>query len=269
MTPRWQRRNTRARHGDDWLMTYADMITLLLCFFAMFLAVSMPKKNMPPKVDPPPILAQVQPVIPPLAPPVKQPEILEGNLPFHAIPELDAPADAEPEVVADAPPAPVAATVPPAASLPDIVNTLKPQDAANLDQTSDRLTTLQISSATFFSSGSAVLNASGKPILQAVAANLKSDKFKDYIITVEGHTDDQPISTAQFPSNWELSTARAAAVVHFFLDQGIPAQRLRAAGYADTFPLAPNRDAKGAPLPDNQASNRRVVIKLERVQKAG
>ena len=76
---------------------------------------------------------------------------------------------------------------------------------------------------------------------------------------------DAPISTAQFPSNWELSTARASAVVHYFLDQGIPAQELRAAGYADTFPKAPNRDAAGHPLPENQAQNRRVVIALEKI----
>ena len=95
--------------------------------------------------------------------------------------------------------------------------------------------------------------------------NLKAEKFRDYQITIEGHTDDAPISTAQFPSNWELSTARASAVVHYFLEQGIAAQKLRAAGYADTFPVAPNRDSAGKPIPENQARNRRVVIKLEKI----
>ncbi len=68
-----------------------------------------------------------------------------------------------------------------------------------------------------------------------MAVKLNSDEFKDYQITVEGHTDDTPIHTTEFPSNWELSTARASAVVHVFLEQGIPAQRLRAAGYAGHF----------------------------------
>ena len=94
-----------------------------------------------------------------------------------------------------------------------------------------------------------------------------SDKYKSYQVTVEGHTDDSPISTLQFPSNWELSTARAAAVVHCLLQQGILAQRLRAAGYADTFPVALNRDAHGQAIPENQARNRRVVIKLEKIEK--
>jgi len=60
---------------------------------------------------------------------------------------------------------------------------------------------------------------------------------------------------------------RAAAVVRFFLSQNIPPQRLRAAGYADTFSKVPNRDANGIAIPANQAQNRRVVIKLEKIEK--
>ena len=125
-----------------------------------------------------------------------------------------------------------------------------------------------MSSAAFFDSGSATLSAAGAAILRGELDKLNSDQYEDYEITVEGHTDDTPIHTAQFPSNWELSTARAAAVVHFLLDQGIPAQKLRAAGYADTFPKLPNHDADGNPIPENQAQNRRVVIKLEKIDPA-
>jgi chemotaxis protein MotB len=56
-------------------------------------------------------------------------------------------------------------------------------------------------------------------------------------------------------------------VVKFFLEQGIAPQKLRAAGYADTFPVVPNRDASGKSIPENQARNRRVVIKLEKIEK--
>jgi chemotaxis protein MotB len=150
----------------------------------------------------------------------------------------------------------------------EIVDTLKSQGRADIVQKGDRITTLEISSAAFFDSGSAALNTSGESILRDVAVDLKSDKLKDYEITVEGHTDDTPINTSRFPSNWELSTARASAVVHFFLDQGIPARKLRAAGYADTFPKAPNRDANGNAIPENQTQNRRVVIKMEKIDKA-
>ena len=109
----------------------------------------------------------------------------------------------------------------------------------------DRITTLEMSSSAFFGSGSGTLSDGGKSILRGVAVDLKSDQYQGYQIVVEGHTDDSPIATAQFSSNWELSTARAAAVVHFLLDQGIAAQKLRAVGYADTQPKVPNRDAAG------------------------
>ena len=132
----------------------------------------------------------------------------------------------------------------------------------------DRITTLQISSAAFFSSGYATLSSSGKSILRDVAVTLKSGEFAAYRISVEGHTDDSPISTAQFQSNWELSTARAASVVRFFLEEGIPPRKLTAAGYAGTFPVAPNRTADGTVIPENQAKNRRVVIRLEKIDKA-
>jgi len=73
---------------------------------------------------------------------------------------------------------------------------------------------------------------------------------------VEGHTDDLPIHTQRFPSNWELSAARAASVVRFFIQQGIPKERLQAVGLADTQPRAPNTS------PEDRAKNRRVVIQL-------
>jgi chemotaxis protein MotB len=276
MRRRWQRKTERPSHADDWLMTYADMITLLLCFFAVFLAVSIPKKDVPPKVEAPPPVEQ----------PLKPPDIFEGNLPFHGLEQTDEPADdaadatplqpiapAPAPVVASAPaplppPTPVQTLEKPSTSLPEIVDNLKTQGNAAIEQKGDRITTLQISSAAFFGSGSATLSDAGKSILRSVAINLKSDKFKDYQVTVEGHTDDSPISTPQFPSNWELSTARAAAVARFFLEQGILAQKLRASGYADTFPIVPNRDAAGNPIPENQAQNRRVVIKLEKIDKS-
>ena len=81
---------------------------------------------------------------------------------------------------------------------------------------------------------------------------ISSDKYKGYQVTVEGHTDDSPIRTRRFPSNWELSTARAAAVVHFLLQQGIPAQKLRAAGYADTFPVSPTAVLTEKPFPQTR-----------------
>ena len=280
MRHRWQAKRENPSQADDWLMTYADMITLLLCFFAIFLSVSVPRKAAPENMD----IAQSMPV------PVR-PTALEPNIPFHkferahqptsipvaAIPaEVDEPAartdtsplkaDASSVETSEAPLQTVADTRPFAQS--EIVDMLKSQGRADIEQRGDRITTLAISSAAFFDSGSAALSEAGQSILSDVAVDLKSDKLKDYQITVEGHTDDTPINTLRFPSNWELSTARASAVVHFFLDQGIPAVKLRAAGYADTFPKAPNRVANGNAIPANQSQNRRVVIKMEKIDRA-
>jgi len=63
------------------------------------------------------------------------------------------------------------------------------------------------------------------------------------------------------------ASSRAASVVRFFLEHGIDPERLRAAGYADVFPKVPNRDSNGNAIPANQSQNRRVVIKLEKIEK--
>jgi flagellar motor protein MotB len=280
MRPRPGTRREPVRHADDWLMTYADMITLLLCFFAIFLSISIAKKDVPKQV------ASVAAV----APPVQPPDFLEDNLPFHGVERADGPTQDATAVTPpkfDEPPAPqksepAAPEAPPVAATPAPGATsvaaaasspVAPQTAAAPAPTppgpkGDRITILEMSSAAFFDSGSATLSPAGAAILRGELGKLNSDQYEDYEITVEGHTDDTPIRTAQFPSNWELSTARAAAVVHFLLDQGIPARKLRAAGYADTFPKLPNRDADGNPIPENQAQNRRVVIKLEKIDPA-
>jgi chemotaxis protein MotB len=241
------RRREDQGHGvDDWLMTYADMITLLLCFFAVFLSVSIPKKERFEKAREEVIHQFGMPEIPSLGP----------NTP-HDVPkgiksDEDIPYDSLPSIVDHY-------------NDPGQVNIKKEGDVKKED--GDRIKTVELDSAPFFASGSATLSDEGKTILQNVLKDLQLDLYKDYVITVEGHTDDVPINTLQFPSNWELSTGRASAVVRFFLEQGIPAQKLRASGYADVFPKVPNRDAAGNPIPENQAQNRRVIIKLEKIEK--
>jgi outer membrane protein OmpA-like peptidoglycan-associated protein len=268
MTYRGQKRRAQPDRTDDWLMTYADMITLLLCFFAIIIITTVPKRMAQPKVTPPVVSLLPQQIPPPLSPAQNLPmppaamDIFPGNLPFHSIEQSDPVEEITPESlptkIEEAPPL-VAATV--------VADDPKPQPSPSLEQKGDRITTLEMNSAAFFDSGSAVLSEGGAFLLRDVTTKLKSDEYKDYQITVEGHTDDTPIHTAQFPSNWELSTARASAVVHFFLEQGIPAPKLRAAGYADTFPKVPNRDANGNPIAANRAENRRVVMKLEKIEK--
>jgi chemotaxis protein MotB len=109
-----------------------------------------------------------------------------------------------------------------------------------------------LSDEVLFSPGSAELRPDGMVVVDAVADALAS--LPNHV-AVEGHTDDVPISTGRFPSNWELSTARAGAVLRYLVERhGIPQARLEAGGYADQRPLEANTTA------DGRARNRRVDI---------
>jgi chemotaxis protein MotB len=108
-----------------------------------------------------------------------------------------------------------------------------------------------------FPSGSATLYPQGQPLLGEIAQLLNVDQV--HPIAVEGNTDDVPITGGAFPSNWELSTARASTVVRFLIAKGVAGQRLSAVGYADMRPIASNA------TPQGRARNRRVDIDLERL----
>jgi chemotaxis protein MotB len=102
-----------------------------------------------------------------------------------------------------------------------------------------------------FAPGSDQLGSTGRSALDAFAdavADLPNQ------LTVEGHTDSTPISTARFPSNWELSTARATAVLRYLTTAGVPSSRLSAAGYADMRPRAEGTSAEA------RQANRRVEL---------
>lgn len=103
-----------------------------------------------------------------------------------------------------------------------------------------------------FPSGSADLSDVGEETLSEVASALAD--FPDRSFQVEGHTDNVPINTSRFPSNWELSTARAVSVVKLFVDSGMNADNLSAAGYGEFQPRADNGSAEG------RALNRRIEV---------
>ena len=116
-------------------------------------------------------------------------------------------------------------------------------------------------SEVLFAPGSAELGDDAKQELTPVIAALKEIAAKippdiNWILRVDGHTDRRPINNPQFPSNWELSTARALSVVRFAIDQGIPAVRLAAAGFADKQPIDPRS------VEDAYRRNRRIELKL-------
>lgn len=111
--------------------------------------------------------------------------------------------------------------------------------------------TLKVTGKLMFDVGSASIKEEFKSFLDTIAKIIKENS---YPVAIEGHTDNIPMSSSPiYPSNWELSSARATAVLRYFVEKkGISAKRLMAIGYADTRPLVPNT------TPENRAKNRRV-----------
>jgi len=114
------------------------------------------------------------------------------------------------------------------------------------------LVTIRLPEKLLFTPGSAVIVKGGKAELKKVAAAMKG--VSNRIFYVAGNTDNKPIKTKQFPSNWELSTARAVSVVKFFQAEGVDPKMLGVAGYAQYHPIASNDTAEG------RAKNRRIEI---------
>ncbi|SDG94753.1 OmpA/MotB family protein [Roseospirillum parvum] len=211
-----RRRNDEG--AEDWMITYGDMVTLLLAFFVLLASIS--------KVD----LVLFEQV---------QAGLAEG---------LGAEARERPIETLKK-------------ELADTIETMQVEDVVGLGEDS-RGITIEFASTAFFAPGSAELNPAALPILTRVAATLMGERYVGFQIEVQGHTDDTPISTEKYPSNWELSSARASSVVRFFADQGIYTPRMSAIGLADVAPKVPNRDPFGEPLPNNQEINRRVVVRV-------
>lgn len=120
----------------------------------------------------------------------------------------------------------------------------------------DKRVTLDINSRLLFPVGGTRIPPEGYAVLNEIGNLLARN---DFPVSIEGHTDDVPIASLRFPSNWELSAARASKVLRYLIETGIAPERLQAVGYADTRPVAANDTAVG------RAANRRVemVIKLQ------
>jgi chemotaxis protein MotB len=117
---------------------------------------------------------------------------------------------------------------------------------------SDKGLVMRLSDHALFDAGVAAVSAEALPLLRRIGAIIAKTPFE---VRIEGHTDDVPIRTPQFPSNWELSTARAVNVLRYFIDTyRIPSDRLSAEGFGEFRPLGPN-DSDG-----RRARNRRVEI---------
>ena len=296
----------KQRHDDEdlWPISLADMMTLLLCFFLLIVAVShvdlnryervadsMQKAMVTDRPAPRQKTAETPPVTAKTAPPKpeKSPEpstvrskvshttLKSETPPLEPAKPKEQPAPSQ--VVAqpkpgEAQPAPTATAPQPPAKAPENERTgptrkslddIRKELAGKLDIASGAVeivprengVELSLRGAAFFDLASADIKPAGLPLLRDIAATLAGTPYK---VTVEGHTDNLPIESWLYPSNWELSSARASRVARFLIDHGVAREHLRVEGLADTMPVAPNTDEAGRSLPENQAKNRRVVI---------
>ena len=224
-TPKLHKKNPHER--DGWELTFADMMTLILCFFIVVAAIS--------EVDK-----------------VRFSEVADSM--------VEAMGKKEKPVPKEQPPVP-SEWRKKLKSLNEVMAELKSgvgreTDAVDLEMRPDAVA-VNLHGTVFFKLGSADLTPKALDLLGIITQPLLDIPYK---ITVEGHSDNIPIQSTQFPSNWELSSARASAVARYLIEQGFPKEKIQVVGLADTRPLVPNLDDAGDPIPENQARNRRIVI---------
>jgi chemotaxis protein MotB len=230
--------------GEDekpaWLTTYADMMTLLLVFFIMLYTIY--------RLEAEEFKASVSGI---------EISVDEDRTTVKLIDFL----------ATDRPSQPI--------TLEDVTGLLKREeqvlkefrnivDSANLTNSifayldADKIV-LQVPGEVLFKSARASLSETALPLFEEIQKTFEN--YPDYTISIRGHTDNRPINTLQFPSNWELSAVRATTVLRYFLLNGIAAERITATGYADLLPIAPNDTVEG------RSTNRRVEFVLEKFTK--
>lgn len=223
MIPRAQ---GRAGH-DRWLVSYADLVTLLLAMFTTLYAASVLDAS---KRDP----------------------LAESLRHAMATPTASAPVENQPAVV------PPAELVKRFAAFEELKARLSSElddavRAQRLEITTDgRGLVISLPEKATFPIGSADVTSDARTLIGRVASTVAP---LSNLIRVEGHTDDVPIKTPRFASNWELSTARASAVVAYLIQSsGVDPSRLSASGYGEFHPRVPNTS------PENRARNRRIDL---------
>ncbi|WP_262927241.1 OmpA/MotB family protein [Phytohalomonas tamaricis] len=241
--------------SEGWLISYVDVLTLLVTLFVLLLSItganisttdeSEPQASTTPSTSAPLVLGIPSPISSPQQKPQPAQQPQAPRLSMQAIAtaqEVVQPITEQPPVAEEQ------HGIMPAAS------GIRPMIDGVAVSESPRGLTFRIEDRLLFASAEADLTESGREVLKTLLPTLERLPGQ---ISVEGHTDSQPISTERFPSNWELSGIRASAVLRYLQSQGIEASRLRAIGYADTEPLADNATAKG------RAANRRVELVVQ------
>lgn len=224
--------------GPGWIVTYSDLMTLILVFFILLFSISSLNEKKFERV-----LESIKMSLKPDFRPIANIEVLEVPDKVNTkirIDELTGIKSKKDRIEKD---------------IKSYISKHKIADKVTVSVLNDKIV-IQIRGTALFDSGDARLKPKAKPILDQLVAIFEA--YDDYNINIKGHTDNMPISTLRYPSNWELSAIRATNVLRFLIKDGINPVRLTATGYGSLMPIRPNSSAQ------NRAANRRVEFVLEK-----
>jgi chemotaxis protein MotB len=232
-----KKKHEEHENHERWLVSYADFITLLFAFFVVMYSISSVNEGKFRSVSDS-IKAALNPIVSPAS--TSMPFTIGQNKAVKVDPTIESVKE------------------PAMRRLRQIIRSLKEEthiEVITLKELTNGDIVLTLPDTVLFRSGESTLRPEAHPFIQAISDVLIE---LDRHVRVEGHTDNVPITTVQFPSNWELSATRAVTVVRAFLEQyGVPADHLTAVGHADSRPLTDNL------TPENRAKNRRVEIVVQ------
>lgn len=234
---------------SEWMVTYSDLVTLLLVFFVLLFSLSTFNiekfkeilesiRVNPGKGEPTESLLQF----------IEIPDVLNTELTLEQLTGLKPkPQKTPPGTTQDVD------------EVLDDINQYITQkhigDKVVLEVLDGKIV-IRIRGKALFSSGSDQLSKEAEPLLDDIISVLS--EYNEFNVNIKGHTDNQPISTVKFASNWELSALRATSVLRYLIKQGVSPKRLTATGFGDMFPIVPNTTE------NNRAINRRVEFVLEK-----
>ena len=274
----WQSAKLNYDQRDNWLLSYIDILTLFLALLVVLLVLEPEDKSAIKRPDEKVVISASP------TPVVKIHDVVKNELKLSSIPSMPWSVVDEAEVDIQKPQVPEFSEFENTQNMPLLVAEEQPEavsiqllpliapvptpEISPADRMIERLTAaglserllttkvgqtvqLEVSDNILFAPGSVELKSEGELLLDDLWQLFNEN---DAITTIEGHTDNRPISSVRFPSNWELSSGRANIVARYLIDRGYDPGRLRTLGYADTRPLASNQTAEG------RARNRRVSL---------